>query len=171
MKCFFHNDRDAAAVCQGCGRCLCPDCVSGHSKVSCADCLIRRNNSARKQIYISLATATIIFAVVVFTLPGLKVSRALVLDFSISWKLALGAVFTYFGWKFLSGRRNYIFIGNLSFWFFYIFFKLAFSFIVGLFIGPFRVFQMIREILLLNKSHGLHTIPGMRVNTGRFQNR
>ena len=77
----------------------------------------------------------------------------------------------YFGWKFLSGRKNYIFIGNLSFWFFYIFFKLAFSFVVGLFIGPLRIFQMIREILLLNKFPGLHTIPGMRIETGRFQNR
>ena len=171
MKCFFHNDRDATAVCQDCGKCLCTECVPRVSKVSCVDCLIRHNNAARKQIYSSLATAVIIFVVVIFALTDLKVSRALVLDFSISWKLALGAVFTYFGWKFLSGRRNYIFIGNLSFWFFYIFFKLAFSFMVGLFIGPLRVFQMIREILLLNKSRSLHTIPGIRVNTGRFQNR
>jgi hypothetical protein len=104
-------------------------------------------------------------------LTDLKVSRNMVLDFSISWKLALSATFTYFGWKFLSGRRNYIFIGNLSFWFVYIFFKLAFSFVVGLFIGPLRIYQMIREILLLNNSHGLHTLPGMRVNTGRFQNK
>jgi hypothetical protein len=157
MKCFFHNDRDATAVCHNCGKCLCPECIPRLPKVSCADCLIRLNNSARKQIYISLATAILVFTIAVFTLTGLKVSKTLVLDFSISWKLALSASFTYFGWEFLSGRRNYIFIGNLSFWFFSIFFKLAFSFIVGLFIGPFRVFQMIREIRLLNKSEaGIH---------------
>jgi hypothetical protein len=118
-----------------------------------------------------MATAVIIFVVVIFMLTDLKVSRNMVLDYSLSWKLALSASFTYFGWEFLSGRRNYIFIGNLSFWFVYIFSKLAFSFIVGLFIGPLRIFQMIKGILLLNKSHGLHPIPGMRVNTGRFQNR
>ena len=117
MKCFFHNDRDATAVCQDCGKCLCPECIPRLPKVSCVDCLIRHNNSARKQIYSSLATAVIIFVVVIFMLTDLKVSKTLVLDFSISWKLALSASFTYFGWKFLSGRRNYIFIGNLSFWF------------------------------------------------------
>jgi hypothetical protein len=171
MKCFFHNDRDATAVCQDCGKCLCKECIPRVSKVSCVDCLIRRNNSARRQIYISLATAVIIFVVVISMLTDLKVSRTLVLDFSISWKLALCASFTYSGWKFLSGRRNYIFIGNLSFWFIYIFTKLVFSFVVGLFVGPLRIFQMIREILLLNKIPGLQTITGMRVNTGRFQNK
>ncbi len=109
MKCFFHNDRDATAVCQGCGKCLCPECVSGHSKVSCADCLIRRNNSARKQIYISLATAIIIFAVVVFTLTGLKVSKTLVLDFSISWKLALSAVLYIFWMEIPFGKKELYF--------------------------------------------------------------
>ena len=171
MKCFFHNDRAATAICQDCGRCLCPECIPRLPKVSCVDCLTRHNYSAREQIYSSMATAVIIFVVVIFMLYDLRVSKNMVLDYSLSWELALSASFTYFGWKFLSGRRNYIFIGNLSFWFFYIFTKLAFSFVVGLFVGPLRIYQMIREILLLNKSHGLHTIPGMRVNTGRFQNR
>ena len=108
-------------------------------------------------IKILILLTVIIFVVVIFMLTDLKVSRNMVLDYSLSWKLALSASFTYFGWKFLSGRRNYIFIGNLSFWFVYIFFKLAFSFMVGLFIGPFRVFQMIWEIVLLNKSEaGIH---------------
>jgi pheromone shutdown protein TraB len=171
MKCFFHNDRDATAICQDCGRCLCPECIPRLPKVSCVDCLIRRNDSARKQIYSSLATAIIIFTVVIFMLTDLKVSKNMILDYSLSWKLALSASFTYFGWKFLSGRKNYIFIGNLSFWFFYIFTKLAFSFVVGLFVGPLSIYQMIREILHLNKIPGLQTITGMRVNSGRFQNR
>lgn len=28
MKCFYHNDRDAVALCKSCSRALCPDCLS-----------------------------------------------------------------------------------------------------------------------------------------------
>ena len=152
MKCFFHNGRDATAVCQDCGRCLCSQCVSSHSRAICVDCHIMRNASSRKRIYIHLATLIIIFSAFIFTLHGLKVSRTLVLDYSISWKVALCACFTYFGWKFLSQRKRYFFMGGVLFWIFYLYFKLAFSFLVGLVVGPVRIFQMFVELLILHRS-------------------
>ena len=152
MKCFFHNDSDATAVCQDCGRCLCSECASGHSRAICVGCLVRRNASSRRRIYINLAALGIIFSALLFTLHGVKVSRTIVLDYSISWKVALCACFTYFGWKFLSKRQGYIFMGGGLFWIFYLYFKLAFSFLVGLVVGPVRIFRMLGELLSLHRS-------------------
>ena len=153
MKCFFHNDSDATAVCQDCGRCLCSECASGHSRAICVGCLVRRNASSRRRIYINLATLVIIFSASVFILHGLKVSRTLVLDYPMSWKVALCACFTCLGWKFLSNRQGCFFIGGGLFWIFYLYFKLAFSFLVGLVVGPVRVFRMLGELLSLHRSN------------------
>jgi len=152
MKCFFHNGRDAAAVCQDCGRCLCSECASGHSRAICVSCLVRRNAYSRRRIYLNLAAFMIIFSILVFMLHGVKVSRTIVLDYPMSWKVALCACFTYFGWKFLSQRQGCFFIGGGLFWIFYLYFKLAFSFLVGLVVGPVRVFRMIGELLILHRS-------------------
>ncbi len=152
MKCFFHTDIDAAAICQECGRCICPQCVSRHAKAICVNCHIMHNASARKRIYIKLAAYMVIFTALVFMLHGLQVSRTLVLDYSISWKAALCACFTWFGWRFLSKRQSCFFIGGGLLWVFYIYFKLAFSFLVGLVVGPVRIFRMIGELLSLHRS-------------------
>lgn len=38
MKCFYHEDRDAVATCQGCGKGLCKECASAHRPCYCPDC-------------------------------------------------------------------------------------------------------------------------------------
>ena len=152
MKCFFHNDRDATAICRDCGRCLCPQCASGHSRAICVDCHVMHNASSRKRIYRNLATLIVIFSAFIFTLHGLKVSRTLVLDYSISWKVALCACVTYYGWKFLSQRKSCFLMGGVLFWIFYLYFKLAFSFLVGLVVGRVRIFRMFGELLILHRS-------------------
>jgi len=125
MKCFFHNDRDATAICQDCGRCLCPQCASGHSRAICVDCHVMHNASSRKRIYINLATLMIIFIAFIFTLHGLKV---------------------------FSEKKSCFFIVGGLFWLFYIYFKLAFSFLVGLVVGRVRIFRMFGELLILHRS-------------------
>jgi len=94
----------------------------------------------------------IIFIAFIFTLHGLKVSRSLVLDYSISWKVALCACVTYYGWKFLSQRKSCFLMGGVLFWIFYLYFKLAFSFLVGLVVGRVRIFRMFGELLILHRS-------------------
>ena len=40
QRCFLHADREAAALCLGCGRCFCRECVTEHEdRVLCAACL------------------------------------------------------------------------------------------------------------------------------------
>ena len=38
MKCFYHEDRDAVATCQGCGKGLCKECASAHRPCYCPEC-------------------------------------------------------------------------------------------------------------------------------------
>lgn len=38
MKCFNHEDRDAAATCQRCGKGLCKECASKYTPCLCDDC-------------------------------------------------------------------------------------------------------------------------------------
>ena len=38
MKCYYHEDRDAVATCQNCGKGLCKECASKHIPCYCPDC-------------------------------------------------------------------------------------------------------------------------------------
>ena len=57
MKCFYHVDRDAVAMCKSCGRGICPECVSDvppgvacrdrcEREVAALNLVIRRNQFA-----------------------------------------------------------------------------------------------------------------------------
>lgn len=57
MKCFYHSDRDAVAVCKSCGRGICPECLADvppgvacrnrcETEVAALNLLIRRNRTA-----------------------------------------------------------------------------------------------------------------------------
>lgn len=50
MKCFNHEDREAAATCQRCGKGLCRECASKYTPCLCDDCFeaIQNENHARK---------------------------------------------------------------------------------------------------------------------------
>lgn len=38
MKCFYHEDREAVATCQHCGKALCRACASLYTPCLCVDC-------------------------------------------------------------------------------------------------------------------------------------
>ena len=38
MKCYYHNDREATAMCRRCGKGLCTECASKHTPCMCDDC-------------------------------------------------------------------------------------------------------------------------------------
>lgn len=38
MKCFYHEDRDAVATCQKCGKSLCKECTMKYKPIICEDC-------------------------------------------------------------------------------------------------------------------------------------
>ena len=50
MKCFYHEDREAAATCQRCGKGLCRECAAKYTPCLCDDCYeaIQAENHAQK---------------------------------------------------------------------------------------------------------------------------
>lgn len=50
MKCFNHEDREAVATCQRCGKGLCKECASKYTPCLCDDCFeaIQKENHAQK---------------------------------------------------------------------------------------------------------------------------
>ena len=38
MKCYYHEDRDAVATCQHCGKALCKACASRYTPCLCEEC-------------------------------------------------------------------------------------------------------------------------------------
>ena len=38
MKCYYHEDRNAVATCQHCGKSLCKECASRFTPILCEDC-------------------------------------------------------------------------------------------------------------------------------------
>lgn len=52
MKCFNHEEKDATATCQYCGKSLCKECVVQSSPCLCADCcdLVASDEKAQKNL-------------------------------------------------------------------------------------------------------------------------
>lgn len=50
MKCFNHEEREAAATCQRCGKGLCKECASKYTPCLCDDCYeaIQNEHHARQ---------------------------------------------------------------------------------------------------------------------------
>ena len=49
MKCFNHEDRDAVATCQKCGKGLCKECAAKHTPCMCDDCAARLVQTRQQQ--------------------------------------------------------------------------------------------------------------------------
>ena len=49
MKCFNHEDRDAVATCQHCGKALCKACASRYTPCLCEECARLLQEQAAQQ--------------------------------------------------------------------------------------------------------------------------
>ena len=49
MKCFYHEDREAAATCQRCGKGLCRECAAKYTPCLCDECFAALQQEAHAQ--------------------------------------------------------------------------------------------------------------------------
>ena len=69
MKCFYHHDKDAHAICKNCGKAICSDCsITRKDEAYCPDCFSNliayheKNLSKMRMIYIvGIITAAVVF--------------------------------------------------------------------------------------------------------------
>jgi len=152
MKCFHHNDKEATATCQRCGKGLCFECTTRFSMLFCEDCILSYNKSVIAQMYKGIAVTLIIFVGFMIILGNAKISSIESLGFAKALIPAMMIAFTYWGWQFLSEKMRFLFFGNVIFWFFYFVIKLSLANIVGLFVGPYKIYTMFNEIHVANKT-------------------
>lgn len=155
MKCFYHEEKDAVATCQNCGKGLCKECAEKHTPCLCDECAenikINQENEKeqrRKDALIDTTSEFIVAIVkgcVAVLIWYLIVNKAMDTPFTIS---ELGIFFLPFGWALFTYLEQFlppIFLGGVLLWIY-----LVLKFIVSLILGiPCFIYQVIKFIVKL----------------------
>ena len=155
MKCYNHPHKDAIAQCSDCGKGLCEECATKWKPPTCDDCMKNYVNNELSSVNSELMFYVILSIVGgvaggLLALQGKHVS----LSTNIFGIFYLAICFPIYvaGWKWLNKITDYfIFLGTIKFWLIYIFIKLCFSAIVGIFALPYRLFSIFKRRNELNK--------------------
>lgn len=161
MKCFYHEDREAVATCQHCGKTLCKECASKYNPCMCEECVQilqqeaqiqeDHNQKVQNQKYLEALIDTrgefikacligVVFSVVVGIL-GESSDRLFVMMF----------FFVPFGWKLITYLQSFMPItifGTLWFWAIWLIIKVVLSMIIGI---PAFIYQLIKTFFTQKK--------------------
>ncbi len=140
MKCAQHVSLDAVGTCNGCGKGLCPECVSLFTPPLCGDCVTAHNAGVAKSLWLDLALMGVLFVAALVGLAGRVSTSDLIL-------YTLMAAFFPPGWRFLSryfsasgGYRSPLLRWvNLSA-------KAGAAAVLGIVIGPIQLYKAWREL-------------------------
>lgn len=145
MKCAYHNDVDAVATCNICGKALCTTCASQIKPPQCIGCykdnLAERMNeikgSLMNDILLGIGSA-ILFPVIFYYTGGLSGNI-----FSIIFSAALVP----FGWRFLNKITPNIFLFlPLIGWLIYFGVKFVLSVCVGFIAAPVTIAKRVHDM-------------------------
>lgn len=151
MKCAYHNDKDAVATCNICGKTLCSACASVINPPQCIGCyregLVSRMYAARRALItdILLGIAVAIFLPVLMSWLGDNNTYGLVVRL-----LFFGAPF---GWRFFNKITPNIFLFMpIIGWVIYFCIKFGLSMTAGIFVAPYTIWKEIKEVKQVQKS-------------------
>lgn len=140
MKCIAHPESDTRG-----------ECIGGFITPLCAECLGEHNKRVAMEMYKGLGITAIVFAV------GMSLAVSDALDgrggsaHVFMWPLL---AFTYWGWTFLSDHFPRLTEGPLNARFVYCFVKLVLAYFVGLLVGPWQIFRVVRQLYAAKKENG-----------------
>ncbi len=171
MKCFNHEERDAVATCQKCGKGLCKECASKHTPCLCDMCFTaiqaeqqQRAQTAenqRRQKYVNALVDTrseFIKTCVLGIICG--VIAALLINNTNEGGDVIISGFLYFffvpfGWKLLTyiqSKFPVTVFGTFLFWIIWCVFKIVISIFVGV---PAFIYQLFKTISAEKKMRGM----------------
>lgn len=153
MKCISHNHVDAVWQCNTCGWWLCAECMKNFTKPICPSCNHQWWESRKKEI-LWLKTRLPFYAIgigfLITLLNSSNMRGASDLTYITFWGFAsIIWIFIYFWWIWINDlnkdtitiRTNEgivpILIGKV--------FKLVFSWMIGLFVWPYKIYQLRKE--------------------------
>ena len=167
MKCFCHEDREAVATCQHCGKALCRACASLYTPCLCVDCaqLLRDQQAEqaraaeedRRRKYLDALVDTrseFLRTCVYGAVTALILGQTLLQSSAAGPERMLYAVWFFFipfGWKLITYLQSFLpltIFGTLWFW---IFWALAKG-IISIFIGiPAFFYQLVKTFFVQRK--------------------
>jgi hypothetical protein len=151
MKCFNHNEMDATATCQECSKGLCVNCSSRFNAMLCESCLLNHNKSVSTQMYTGLAITIAILLGFTYFIGGMELPNGQTLGFAKAILPSLILAFTYWGWKFMTNHFPSLSMGSGTVWIMYFMIKFVAALHIGLIVGPYQIYKMLKEINSTNK--------------------
>lgn len=150
MKCSTHADSDAAAQCRACSRGLCHACSSRFTLMMCEGCLLQHNRSIARSMYLKLAGTVVAFAFFAWMALSLEHAPLSGAEYAkyLASRLMIAAFFAFaiWGWDFLDRNVRHLVVATPLVWFFYLWIKLWLALLIGIFVGPYQIYRMVREI-------------------------
>ena len=167
MKCYYHEDREAVATCQHCGKALCKACAGLYNPCLCEECAqilrdqqaeqARTAEEARRQRYLDalVDTRSEFLRTCVY-----GVITALILRYMLAQGNASGAqlmlytawfFFIPFGWKLITYLQSFMpltIFGTLWFLVFWALVKWTISILIGI---PAFLYQLVKTFFVQRK--------------------
>lgn len=140
MKCYKHYDMDAISTCVDCGKALCPQCTEKFESPICDKCnLVRIQDDKKFLIKNSVIMIGLFILGFIFYIGDGNFFMALLGGYffaGIPW-----------GWSVLNKITPNIFLFlPIIGWIFYFFIKLFISLMIGMFVTPFKIYQIVKEL-------------------------
>ena len=137
MKCYKHNNKDAVSACNECSKALCPECTSKYHTPLCDDCILDMVTDNR-----NLVIKNIVVMITCFLL-------GYIIQPNVSDKVIFGLFFAGipWGWSALTRITPKVFLSMpIVGWVIYLAVKLMLSMVIGIFITPFKIYQVLKKI-------------------------
>ncbi|TCK98060.1 hypothetical protein EDC19_0477 [Natranaerovirga hydrolytica] len=152
MKCYKHYDKDAVSQCVECSRALCLKCTSKHDEPLCNQCMIKLTKSNRVTLIREMIRNIIIMVFIFFRV--FNYINHIEIEVGMSGKIVVSLFVSAipWGWTVLNKitSKYFLFLPLIG-WLIYFAIKLVLSVYIGIFVMPFKIFQILKGIKKSNK--------------------
>ncbi len=139
MKCYRHYERDAVSSCSHCGKGICSDCYNEYGINLCESCILTQVDFNKKTMIKNSLIMLVLFFI------GFNGSEGNLL-------FAIGFAGVPWGWSILTNITPSMFLFMSGFgWIMYFLLKLAISCFIGVFVAPYQIYKVVKEIKAGNK--------------------
>jgi hypothetical protein len=138
MKCHKHYEMDAVSQCIECGKSMCPTCTEKFSFPICDNCNLARLQQDRGLLIKNTVIMGILFII------GISLSEG-----GFFYSLLFGCFFAGIPWGWSALNRitpNVFLFMPLVGWGIYFIIKLMLSMMIGMFVTPFKIYQIINGL-------------------------
>ncbi|WP_394003189.1 hypothetical protein ACF3M1_01310 [Luteimonas sp. WGS1318] len=117
---------------------------------------MKHNAGVATSMYLKLIGTGVLFAMLSWLFLSMRPPTLELAQYPayIASKLLLAAIFAFalWGWDFLDRHARHLVSGTPLVWIMYFGFKLMLSVMIGIVVGPYQIFRMIKEVRLVRRT-------------------